>query len=358
MNWIKKITFIQAGGPHATHLGHDRTKRQSEGWFAHLLLPSHIRAHGSWAFQLYSPGGHWHHWPLDLDWVTPPTLLVFQMVGYRTVLPVFVSQVLQKCLSQSLLKIFLKFPCGPVVRIRHFHCHGLDLVPDQGTKILRAMWHPSCPIFFFLYTHTYVCVYIYLYIYSSYWFLFFWRTLTMQSHHANPSAAHLGGRVASWRHESIESESRGRMEHTHQEAMGRAGHHEGHCGPQTLSPPWVVRSSTSAWPVVSVIPNIVLAAALSDVLLFVLFCWLHTNIGAVHRSCNSGATRSWECVDGLQTVRSSSETRIRIMWSVNCRSYMLSQAQTGSQVVVGKEACIWSRHFSLPAGNSLRCLKA
>lgn len=62
------------------------------------------------------------------------------------------------------------------------------------------------------------------------------------------------------------------MEHTHQEAMGRAGHHKGHCGPQALSPPWVVRSSTNAWPVVSVIPNIVLAAALSDVLLFVLFC--------------------------------------------------------------------------------------
>lgn len=111
-----------------------------------------------------------------------------------------VSQVLQKCLSQSLLKFFLKFPCGPVVRIRHFHCHGLDLIPDQGTKILRAMWHPSCPIFFFLYTHTYMCIYIY--IYSSYWFLFFWRTLTMQSHHANPSAAHLGGRGEDGAHPS------------------------------------------------------------------------------------------------------------------------------------------------------------
>ena len=74
-----------------------------------------------------------------------------------------VSQVLQKCLSQSLLKFFLKFPGGPVVRIQHFHCHGLDLIPGQGTKILRAMWHPSCRIFSLL-THTH--------IYSSFWFLF------------------------------------------------------------------------------------------------------------------------------------------------------------------------------------------
>ena len=110
IDWVKKITFIQAGGPHATHLGHDRTKMQSEGWFAHLLLPSHIRAHGSWAFQLYSPGGHWHHWPLDLDWVTPPTLLVFQMVGYRTVLPVLCEPSLTKMSEPILIKIFFEIP--------------------------------------------------------------------------------------------------------------------------------------------------------------------------------------------------------------------------------------------------------
>ena len=102
----------------------------------------------------------------------------------------------------------------------------------------------------------------------------------------------------------------------------------------------------------SVIPNTVLAAALSDVLLFIIFCWLHTNIGAVRRSCNNGATRSWESVDGLQTVRSSSDTRIRIMWSVDCSSSMLPQAQTGSQVVVVEEAGIWSRHFPCLQGTA------
>ena len=95
-----------------------------------------------------------------------------------------VSQVLQKCLSQSLLKFFLKFPGGPVVRIQHFHCHGLDLIPGQGTKILRAMWHPSCPIFSLLtHTHTHTHTHIFIrflfshththkHTYSSYWFLF------------------------------------------------------------------------------------------------------------------------------------------------------------------------------------------
>ena len=33
---------------------------------------------------------------------------------------------------------FKQFPSGLVVRIWHFHCHGLGSVPGQGTKILAA----------------------------------------------------------------------------------------------------------------------------------------------------------------------------------------------------------------------------
>ena len=39
-----------------------------------------------------------------------------------------------------LLKIVIReFPCGPVVRTRYFHCHGLGSIPGQGTKILQAI---------------------------------------------------------------------------------------------------------------------------------------------------------------------------------------------------------------------------
>ena len=109
VNWVK-ITFIQAGGLHATYLGPDRTKTQSEGWFVHLLLPCYLRAHGSWAFQLHSPGGHWHHWPLDLDWVTPSALLAFQTVDYRTMLPVLCEPSLTKMSEPILIKIFFESP--------------------------------------------------------------------------------------------------------------------------------------------------------------------------------------------------------------------------------------------------------
>ena len=41
----------------------------------------------------------------------------------------------------SHIKITSKFaiPGGLVVRTWHFHCHGLDSVPDQGTKVLQDL---------------------------------------------------------------------------------------------------------------------------------------------------------------------------------------------------------------------------
>jgi len=33
-----------------------------------------------------------------------------------------------------------EFPGGPVVRILGFYCHGLSLIPRQGTEILQASW--------------------------------------------------------------------------------------------------------------------------------------------------------------------------------------------------------------------------
>lgn len=223
-------------------------------------------------------------------------------------------------------KIFFEVPWWSVVRIQHFHCHGLDLIPGQGTKILRAMWHPSCRIFSLL-THTH--------IYSSFWFLFsHTHTHTHlillvpfflehpDSHHAEPSAARLGGR---WLHGGMKvlNQSPGRGCSTPVKKWWAELGLGGALWASDSGPPWVVDPVPVPGCVVSVIPNIVLAAALSDVLLLILFCWLHTNIGAVHRSCNSGATESWESVDGLQTVRSSSDVSIRIMWSVHCRSSML-----------------------------------
>ena len=117
-----------------------------------------------------------------------------------------VSQVLQKCLSQSLLKFFLKFPGGPVVRIQHFHCHGLDLNPGQETKILRAMWHPSCPIFFLL-THTHTYTHIYIHPIGS----FFLENPDNAKSSCKAICSSPGREGGLWRHESIESESRGRM---------------------------------------------------------------------------------------------------------------------------------------------------
>ena len=95
-----------------------------------------------------------------------------------------VSQVLQKCLSWSLLKFFLKFPGGPVVRIQHFHCHGLDLISGQETRSYEPCGTPPAPFFSFLHTHPHT--HIHTYIYSSYWFLFSrepWQCkVIMQSH--------------------------------------------------------------------------------------------------------------------------------------------------------------------------------
>ena len=33
---------------------------------------------------------------------------------------------------------FWEFPCGPVVKTRHFHSLGLGSIPGQGTKIPQA----------------------------------------------------------------------------------------------------------------------------------------------------------------------------------------------------------------------------
>ena len=37
------------------------------------------------------------------------------------------------------------FPRGPVARARHFHRHGPDSAPGQGTKLLQAMRCRPCP---------------------------------------------------------------------------------------------------------------------------------------------------------------------------------------------------------------------
>lgn len=34
-----------------------------------------------------------------------------------------------------------EFPGGLVVRIQHFHYHGLGSVPDWGTDILQVVWY-------------------------------------------------------------------------------------------------------------------------------------------------------------------------------------------------------------------------
>ena len=76
-----------------------------------------------------------------------------------------VSQVLQKCLSQSLLKFFLKFPGGPVVRIQHFHCHVLDLIPGQETRSYEPCSTLPAPFFSFLHTHPHTHTHTYTHIY-------------------------------------------------------------------------------------------------------------------------------------------------------------------------------------------------
>ena len=37
------------------------------------------------------------------------------------------------------MSIEKEFPCGPVVRVLGFHCHGLCSIPGQGTELSQAM---------------------------------------------------------------------------------------------------------------------------------------------------------------------------------------------------------------------------
>ena len=44
-------------------------------------------------------------------------------------------------LWRSLYRVeYRDFPGSPVVKTLHFHCRGMDLIPDQGTKIPHDTW--------------------------------------------------------------------------------------------------------------------------------------------------------------------------------------------------------------------------
>ena len=45
------------------------------------------------------------------------------------------------CAFVSYLRNLWKYPSGPVVRTRHFHCQGPGPIPGAGTKMLQASHH-------------------------------------------------------------------------------------------------------------------------------------------------------------------------------------------------------------------------